>query len=223
MLEVGITMPISFRCPCGKVLKAQQELAGKRTQCPACKTVLVIPTADRPVITDPAAAAPVIEPWVLNPDAGFDHDVARSILATSSADGEAPDDEFDAAPPVFPSREAVVLAVAHSTSNTAIPVIPRSAETTALTAAAEPWYYSFLDGYAMVLVALGAAQFVFFGFGFVANAVKSAERPHELASLIGPGISFAVLLVSLAVGALLRLAVDAARSLRVLRIRAARS
>ena len=34
---------IAFECACGKVLKARDELAGKKTRCPECATVLRIP------------------------------------------------------------------------------------------------------------------------------------------------------------------------------------
>src|SRR5262249_35616150 len=36
-------MPIRFACPCGKAFQTQDEHAGKRTKCPACGQVLVIP------------------------------------------------------------------------------------------------------------------------------------------------------------------------------------
>lgn len=36
-------MPISFACGCGKALRAGDELAGKRTKCPECGSILTIP------------------------------------------------------------------------------------------------------------------------------------------------------------------------------------
>jgi hypothetical protein len=36
-------MPILFRCTCGKQLRAQDEYAGRRVQCPACSSVVSIP------------------------------------------------------------------------------------------------------------------------------------------------------------------------------------
>jgi len=36
-------MAISFACECGKALKARDELAGKKTKCPECGTILAIP------------------------------------------------------------------------------------------------------------------------------------------------------------------------------------
>src|SRR5690348_9992307 len=38
-------MAISFACSCGKSFRAKDELAGKRTKCPACGQVLVIPSS----------------------------------------------------------------------------------------------------------------------------------------------------------------------------------
>jgi hypothetical protein len=50
-------MPITARCPnaaCGKTLKVKDELAGKKVKCPACASVLTIPSAN----AAPAASAP---------------------------------------------------------------------------------------------------------------------------------------------------------------------
>src|SRR5580704_8997042 len=38
-------MSISLSCTCGKVLKAKDEMAGKRAKCPACGAVLRVPGA----------------------------------------------------------------------------------------------------------------------------------------------------------------------------------
>jgi WD40 repeat protein len=43
-------MPIRLRCECGELLHVKEEHAGKRTRCPACQTVLVIPARDH--VTD---------------------------------------------------------------------------------------------------------------------------------------------------------------------------
>jgi RsiW-degrading membrane proteinase PrsW (M82 family) len=37
-------MPILFTCTCGKTLKADESLAGRRTKCPNCEAVLTIPS-----------------------------------------------------------------------------------------------------------------------------------------------------------------------------------
>jgi RsiW-degrading membrane proteinase PrsW (M82 family) len=39
-------MAISFVCECGKVLRARDEVAGKKAKCPQCGTVLLIPEPD---------------------------------------------------------------------------------------------------------------------------------------------------------------------------------
>jgi hypothetical protein len=36
-------MPITFACPCGKSFTVADALAGKRTRCPACKSLLTVP------------------------------------------------------------------------------------------------------------------------------------------------------------------------------------
>lgn len=36
-------MPITFHCACGKTLRVQDELAGKRVRCPACQAIVVAP------------------------------------------------------------------------------------------------------------------------------------------------------------------------------------
>src|SRR5579871_1628097 len=50
-------MTIPFACSCGKSFQAKDEFAGKRTKCPACGQVLVIPQpsqADAPPAESPA-------------------------------------------------------------------------------------------------------------------------------------------------------------------------
>jgi hypothetical protein len=36
-------MPIEFSCPCGRAFAVNDEFAGKKTRCPACKAALVVP------------------------------------------------------------------------------------------------------------------------------------------------------------------------------------
>jgi len=50
-------MPITFKCQCGKVLRAREELAGKRVKCPGCHQPVTIPAAAPPQGTTPAQAA----------------------------------------------------------------------------------------------------------------------------------------------------------------------
>ena len=36
-------MPITFNCPCGKMLRVPDENAGRRAKCPACNAVVAVP------------------------------------------------------------------------------------------------------------------------------------------------------------------------------------
>jgi RsiW-degrading membrane proteinase PrsW (M82 family) len=58
-------MSISLPCTCGKVLKAKEEMAGKRAKCPACGAVLRVPGApeeDKPgYAVAPAAPRPAVQ------------------------------------------------------------------------------------------------------------------------------------------------------------------
>ncbi len=40
-------MPIIFACQCGKPLKANEESVGKRTRCPHCGAIMVIPQPEK--------------------------------------------------------------------------------------------------------------------------------------------------------------------------------
>lgn len=54
-------MPISFDCPCGKALRVQDQLAGKKVKCPICGEILDVPTAAAPkdeVVFDEIAPEP---------------------------------------------------------------------------------------------------------------------------------------------------------------------
>jgi phage FluMu protein Com len=63
-------MPITFSCPCGKILRVADEHAGKRVKCPACNTISSVPAPEpEPVfeIVEPAPkpvtpARPVARP-----------------------------------------------------------------------------------------------------------------------------------------------------------------
>lgn len=39
-------MPISMDCPCGKALRVQEQLAGKKVKCPVCGEILNVPLLD---------------------------------------------------------------------------------------------------------------------------------------------------------------------------------
>src|SRR5262245_19576010 len=44
-------MPISVPCPqCGKVLRAPDDLGGRKVQCPSCRATFVVPQGGEPVM-----------------------------------------------------------------------------------------------------------------------------------------------------------------------------
>lgn len=57
-------MPITFACPCGKTLRVNDDLAGRRVRCPACQAAATVPAAEPPpafeVVDDPSA--PLVPP-----------------------------------------------------------------------------------------------------------------------------------------------------------------
>jgi tetratricopeptide (TPR) repeat protein/DNA-directed RNA polymerase subunit M/transcription elongation factor TFIIS len=55
-VPVERAMSIKFSCPhCSKALNVKDHLAGKKAQCPACKKVLVIPSAVKPSVVKPGS------------------------------------------------------------------------------------------------------------------------------------------------------------------------
>lgn len=61
-------MPIKIKCTnpnCGKILNAPDSMAGKRANCPSCKTTLTVAAA--PVAAPPAPAAPAAPPAPAKP------------------------------------------------------------------------------------------------------------------------------------------------------------
>ena len=51
-------MPIRFRCKCGKIVKVEEQYAGRRAKCPNCGAQLVVPSAS----TAPEAGGPNAKP-----------------------------------------------------------------------------------------------------------------------------------------------------------------
>jgi hypothetical protein len=49
-------MPIPLSCPCGRSIRARDELAGLRIKCPQCGGVLTVPSPE-------PAAPPKVDPW----------------------------------------------------------------------------------------------------------------------------------------------------------------
>lgn len=86
-------MPITFQCECGKKMRAQDSLAGKRTRCPNCSTVLTIPaaetSADAPAPPSPSPIEPDFDPetpYGLEPVAGTPYSLASNPGADSDPD-----------------------------------------------------------------------------------------------------------------------------------------
>jgi len=50
-------MSLSFNCTCGKPLKSKEEMAGRKTKCPHCGTILTIPGTPVKAATATANAA----------------------------------------------------------------------------------------------------------------------------------------------------------------------
>ncbi len=53
-------MAISFKCSCGKSLKAKEEYVGRRLRCPTCQKVLTIPAASNPGTDGVSSFAPAV-------------------------------------------------------------------------------------------------------------------------------------------------------------------
>jgi RsiW-degrading membrane proteinase PrsW (M82 family) len=91
-------MPILFTCTCGKTLRADESLAGRRTRCPQCETVLKIPSPEvDDGLTDPPAPAPPVPELSAAPESSggpesFETEQPPStfIPARTSADGGRP-------------------------------------------------------------------------------------------------------------------------------------
>ena len=74
-------MPITFNCACGKMLKVQDQFAGKRVKCPACGGVATAPTAAPAfeVVEDTAAPPPA-------PRAAPARPVAKPVITVDDDD-----------------------------------------------------------------------------------------------------------------------------------------
>ena len=55
-------MAIAFDCACGKSLHAKDELAGKKTRCPGCGSILTIPAPERAPVDDDDVATYLFQP-----------------------------------------------------------------------------------------------------------------------------------------------------------------
>ncbi len=105
-------MPIDIHCGCGKHLRVRDELAGKRARCPACSTILAVPSPitrkpailegkllsgggeedfeDRPVARRNRAASPEVEDEY---EGIRERQQARPPIEEDADDSSDPDDE----------------------------------------------------------------------------------------------------------------------------------
>lgn len=58
-------MPLIVPCPCGKRLRAREDLAGKRVRCPACVAIVQVPGV-APVAAASPVARGVTPSWLLD-------------------------------------------------------------------------------------------------------------------------------------------------------------
>jgi RsiW-degrading membrane proteinase PrsW (M82 family) len=70
------SMAITFTCDCGKTLRAGDQLAGKKTRCPQCSSVLTIPPAE-------ADSAPV-DPELVDPSSYLQDEMLLRPMSTSA-------------------------------------------------------------------------------------------------------------------------------------------
>ena len=112
-------MPIKFKCQCGKLLQAKDEMAGKRVKCPACGKILLIPAELRlqaaeppqpPVSPEPAPAPSDAVPESKCPQCGeaMAPDVVLCVNCGFNAQtGFRPDSATSA--PKAKSKQSIVL------------------------------------------------------------------------------------------------------------------
>lgn len=96
-------MAITFQCTCGRTLRVNDNLAGKKARCPQCQGVVVIPQAEDPgfevIEDDPPAPAPRRASPVQ----------ARAIAPPPAADFEVVDDDPPPPKSLKPSKRRAVL------------------------------------------------------------------------------------------------------------------
>ena len=83
-------MPITFSCPCGKILRVADQHAGKRVKCPACQAISTVPAPEPEPefeIVEPAPK-PVARP-VARPRADDDQDEGGSYGLARPGGGRA--------------------------------------------------------------------------------------------------------------------------------------
>jgi hypothetical protein len=95
-------MPISFKCSgCDKLFRVGDEMAGKKSRCPACSTVLTVPGGETNVAPKPSAKARVAAPPPLPKDDDYevvnedDAPTTKSKAKTKPKAAPARDDDDD--------------------------------------------------------------------------------------------------------------------------------
>ncbi len=199
-------MAITFACPCGKLLKARAEFAGRRTRCTRCHMVLIVPHVDQNVGT-------VSETELLAPgDFGdVDNVIRPGVLAVNESmplEAFARREPVTEAPPPAPERDAQPVAWQPPVESP-FPfsaVAPSPAVTPRRRSLNEPWVHIFLIVNAYACILFGMVQLV-----IVAAAV--ALRPQSVSPWMLLA-SFGGLLGAEILGGLILLAVDVVRGAR---------
>ncbi len=197
-------MPIEVTCQCGRVLKAPESAAGKRGRCRACGAPLQIPDVVialevpdddlEPVFA--VQTAPVI-PLVPVPDDVNPVGAAQTAPAIPLA-------------PVVPVPPQLTNLADDDDDDDDEPRLPR-----------EPWYYGFLEVYAILCLVLGVGQFGFFFLNLLFFTENTGHETRSLSgmSLVTLGFSFAWMVGIVLIRATVMLALDIARNLRKIRYR----
>jgi hypothetical protein len=76
-------MTIVFQCTCGRPLRASDEYVGKKTKCPGCGQILIIPAEDPKTSAAPAAD----DPFVVNLDSSATDSVRLNQADPSRSSG----------------------------------------------------------------------------------------------------------------------------------------
>lgn len=195
-------MTIEVTCGCGRAMSVPARYAGRKGRCKGCGSVLQIPDAG----SEPEAPGPSI---TLDPgdQDGYpvtvDDDDAAAVLAVDATVADeitAPDAPKPLPPPVVGVLNPAVRS----------PAVPP-----------EPWFYSFLDGFAMFVMVAGIMACSLGALLGAATAFNSSGGQTGDAQVFTGMYVFAVSCVSvfpvLLSSAPVMLAVDVARNVRATR------
>ncbi len=92
-------MPIPLSCACGRALRARDELAGRKVNCPDCGAVLIVPIPEPGPDAEEIRPPPLNDPWAeppprgekSQPDAAAD-EVIGEVLPVDPDEDEEDDD-----------------------------------------------------------------------------------------------------------------------------------